>query len=95
MTYEYTEYKAPSMELFQECLWDRLEPMNLTDDQVRDVAIWSGHKFLGYSLSRSGEAWGLTKKQAESVVKRMERNVNDDTLTAAVLATAVPIPAEK
>ena len=95
MTYEYTEYKAPSMELFQECLWDRLEPMNLTDDQVRDVAIWSGHKFLGYSLSALAQSWGMTKDAVRAVVRRLDRNVNDDTLTAAVLATAVSIPAEK
>jgi hypothetical protein len=88
-------FNTPSVELFQEWVWDRLEPMKMTDEEVRDVAIWSGHKFLGYSLSSSGEAWGLTKKQAECVVKRLDRNVTEDLLTAAVLATAVPIPVDK
>jgi hypothetical protein len=88
-------YNTPSLELFQEWVWDRLEPMKMTDSQVRDVAIWSGHKFLGFSLSALAQSWDMTKDAVRAVVRRLDRNVDDDLLTAAVLATAVSIPVEK
>ena len=77
MSYEdFNTYRKPTLELFQEMIWDRTEGLGMTDEEVQDLAIWAGHKFLGYSLKNSGDAWGLTKKQAESVVKRFDRRAD-------------------
>ena len=62
-----------SLELFQEMIWDRTEALDMTDEEVRDLAVWAGHKFLNFSLAKSGLQWGVTKKQAESIVKRFDR----------------------
>ena len=66
-------YNAPSLELFQEMVWDRTENLGMTDNEVRDLAIWSGHKFLGYSLRSLAESWDITKGSAEGIIRRFER----------------------
>ena len=84
----------PSLELFQEMVWDRTEDLGLTDDEVKDLSVWTGHKFLGYSLGAVGKAWGLTKKQAECIVRRFDRRKDkpqgktDVANAALVLANA-------
>lgn len=72
MTYEQT-YDAPSLEFFQEFLWDATENWDMSDDEVRDLGIWTGHKFLGYSRRKLAKSWDMTPGAVESVVKRLDR----------------------
>ena len=48
-------YSRPSLELFMELVWDRTEHLHMTDKEVKELAIWSGHIFLKYSLGKLAE----------------------------------------
>ena len=72
MTYEHS-YDTPSLELFQEVLWDATENWDMTDEEVKDLGIWTGHKFLGYSRRKLAQSWEMTPGAIEGVVKRLDR----------------------
>ena len=77
MSYEdFNAYRTPSIELFQEMIWDRTDGLEMTDDEVQDLAIWAGHKFLGYSLRELANAWNITKGSCEGIIKRFERRTD-------------------
>ena len=71
-----TTYTSPSLELFQEMIWDRTEGLGMTDDEVQDLAIWAGHKFLCFSLGELADSWGITKDAVRAVVRRFDRRAN-------------------
>ena len=74
MSYEdFNAYKKPTLELFQEMIWDRTEDLNMTDEEVQDLAIWAGHKFLGFSLRELANSWQTTKGSCEGIIRRFER----------------------
>ena len=72
---------VPSLELFQEVLWDVTEEWDMTDEEVRDLGIWTAHKFYGYSLMKLGKQWEMTKGQVEGVIKRIDRLMKNDKKT--------------
>ena len=71
--YVTNSYEAPSLELFMEMIWDRTEHLEMTDDEVRDLAIWSGHKFLGYSQRDLAQAWDTTRGAVQGVIRKFDR----------------------
>ena len=76
-----------SLELLQEMVWDVDAG---TDDQVRDLFVYTAHRSLGMSRQQVAEAWGLTRKSVQSIVLRIERNMKDkewgDTFTCKVVS---------
>ena len=69
-------YDAPSLGLFNEMVWDRTDNLGMTDEEVRDLAIWAGHKFLGFSLRALAESWDLTKGSCEGIIRRFDRRAD-------------------
>ena len=66
-------YIKPSLELFQERIWDRTEGLGMTDKEVNDLAIWSAVKFLGYSYREVADFHGVTRSSVDGVVRRFKR----------------------
>ena len=91
---EITWYRKPSLELFQEMIWDRTADLGMTDKEVKELAIWAGHKFLNFSLGELANAWDVSKDSARSVVRKFERRKDkpqgEIDVQNAVLVTCLP-----
>ena len=93
MTYE--QPNKPSLELFQEMIWDRTADLGMTDDEVNDLAVWCAVKWLKYSYREVAGFYDLTRGSVEGIVKRFDRRKDKPQgeldLQNAVLVTYMPL----
>ena len=66
-------HACPSLELFQERIWDRSEDWGFTDEEVNDFAVWCAVKWLKYSYKKVADFYDLTKGQVIGIVQRYDR----------------------
>lgn len=73
MTYEQTEYTKPSLELFQEMIWDRTANLGMTDKEVNDLAIWCARTFLKYTYKEVEKFYDISRGSIEGIERRFKR----------------------
>ena len=64
---------CPSIDLFQEKLWDATESLDLTEEEVQELGIWTANRFLKVSQGRLADLWSITRKQAEVAIRKYDR----------------------
>jgi hypothetical protein len=69
-------YDKPSLGLFNEMVWDRTDNLGMTDEEVRDLAIWAGHKFLGFSQRALAQSWDVTRGKVIAILQNFERRAH-------------------